>query len=145
MHLLLSLIQCPILPFSQNVGVIQITKVGSRVVGYAVAVILLLLGFIPKIGALVSVMPNPVLGGATLALFGMVATSGIRIITKKGLTDRKLFILSIALSFGLGINYMPEIVDQLPDLLSTVLESGVTVGALLAIGLNLLLPGSSME
>ncbi len=131
--------------FSQNIGVIQITKVGSRVVGYAVAVILLILGFIPKIGALVSVMPNPVLGGATLALFGMVATSGIKIITKKGLTDRKLFILSIALSFGLGINYMPEIVDQLPDLLSTVLQSGVTVGALLAIGLNLLLPGSSAE
>ncbi len=131
--------------FSQNIGVIQITKVGSRVVGYAVAVILILLGFVPKIGALVSVMPNAVLGGATLALFGMVATSGIKIITKKGLDDRKLFIMSIALSFGLGLNYRPDIVEHLPELLATVMSSGVAVGALLAIGLNLLLPGSSEE
>ncbi|MGM0420596.1 MAG: uracil-xanthine permease family protein [Bacillota bacterium] len=131
--------------FSQNVGVIQISKVGSRVVGYAVAVILIILGFVPKIGALVSVMPSPVLGGATLALFGMVATSGIRIVTKGGFSDRKLFILSIALSFGLGINYLPEVVEQLPELLSTVLSSGVTVGALLALGLNLLIPGRQKQ
>ncbi|MGM0413788.1 MAG: uracil-xanthine permease family protein [Bacillota bacterium] len=126
--------------FSQNIGVIQITKVGSRVVGYAVAVILLFLGFIPKIGALVSVMPSSVLGGATIALFGMVATSGIKIATKQGLTDRNLFILSISLSLGLGITFMPEIVQQLPEYLATVLQSGVTVGAFAAILLNLLIP-----
>jgi NCS2 family nucleobase:cation symporter-2/xanthine permease XanP len=126
--------------FSQNIGVIQITKVGSRVVGIAVAAILFLLGLVPKIGALVSVMPNPVLGGATIALFGMVATSGMKIVTKGGLTDRKIFILSIALSFGLGVTFRPDVVAQLPEVISTVLSSGITVGAIIAISLNLLLP-----
>ncbi len=126
--------------FSQNIGVIQITRVGSKVVGIAVAAILFILGLVPKIGALVSVMPSPVLGGATIALFGMVATSGMKIVTKGGLTDRKIFILSIALSFGLGVTFRPEVVAQLPNILSTVLSSGITVGALIAITLNLILP-----
>lgn len=126
--------------FSQNIGVIQITKVGSKVVGIAVAGILFFLGLVPKIGALVSVMPSPVLGGATIALFGMVATSGMKIVTKNGLTDRKIFILSIALSFGLGVTFRPDVVAQLPEVISTVLSSGITVGAIIAIGLNLLLP-----
>ncbi len=126
--------------FSQNIGVIQITKVGSKVVGIAVAAILFILGLVPKIGALVSVMPSPVLGGATIALFGMVATSGMKIVTKGGLTDRKIFILSIALSFGLGVTFRPEVVAQLPNILSTVLSSGITVGAIIAITLNLILP-----
>jgi NCS2 family nucleobase:cation symporter-2/xanthine permease XanP len=126
--------------FSQNIGVIQITKVGSKVVGIAVAAILFLLGLVPKIGALVSVMPSPVLGGATIALFGMVATSGMKIVTKGGLTDRKIFILSIALSFGLGVTFRPDVVAQLPEILSTVLSSGITVGAIIAIALNLILP-----
>lgn len=126
--------------FSQNIGVIQITKVGSKVVGIAVAAILFLLGLVPKIGALVSVMPSPVLGGATIALFGMVATSGMKIVTKGGLTDRKIFILSIALSFGLGVTFRPDVVAQLPEILSTVLSSGITVGAVIAIALNLILP-----
>ncbi|MDZ7673203.1 MAG: solute carrier family 23 protein [Halanaerobiales bacterium] len=103
--------------FSQNVGVIQMTKVGSRVVGYAVAAILVILGLLPKIGALVSVMPNAVLGGATIALFGMVATSGMKIVTRGGLTDSvKIFILSVALSVGLGVTFRPDIVAQLPDI-----------------------------
>lgn len=126
--------------FSQNVGVIQMTKVGSRVVGYAVAVILIILGLLPKIGALISVMPNAVLGGATIALFGMVATSGMKIVVRGGLTDRKIFILSVALSIGLGVTFRPDIVAELPDILSTILSSGITVGAVSAILLNLLLP-----
>ncbi|MFW6000806.1 MAG: solute carrier family 23 protein, partial [Halanaerobium sp.] len=80
------------------------------------------------------------LGGATIALFGMVATSGIKIVTKGGLTDRKIFILSIALSFGLGVTFRPDVVEQLPEVLSTVLSSGITVGAIIAIALNLILP-----
>jgi len=126
--------------FSQNIGVIQLTKVGSRVVGVATASILFLLGLVPKIGALVSVMPAPVLGGATIALFGMVATSGMKIVARGGLSDRKIFILSIALSFGLGVTFRPEVVAQLPNWLSTVLSSGITVGAIIAIALNLFLP-----
>mgnify|MGYP006292548107 FL=1 len=126
--------------FSQNVGVIQMTKVGSRVVGYAVAAILVILGLLPKIGALISVMPSAVLGGATIALFGMVATSGMRIVMRGGLTDRKMFILSVALSVGLGVTFRPDIVANLPDILSTILSSGISVGAIIAIILNLILP-----
>ncbi len=126
--------------FSQNIGVIQITKVGSRVVGIAVAGILFLLGLVPKIGALVSVMPNPVLGGATIALFGMVATSGMKIVSRGGLTDRKIFIISIALSVGIGITFRPDLVEQLPEWMATLLSSGVAVGAVIAIILNQLLP-----
>lgn len=126
--------------FSQNAGVIQLTKVGSRVVGYAVAGMLFLLGILPKIGAIISVMPAPVLGGATIALFGMVATSGMKIVVRNGLTERKIFILSIALSLGLGVIMNPDVVAQLPKWLSTVLSSGITVGALSAMLLNLFLP-----
>ncbi|GAB6137872.1 uracil-xanthine permease family protein [Halanaerobaculum tunisiense] len=126
--------------FSQNTGVIQFTKVGSRVVGVVVSGFLILLGLLPKFGAIISVMPAPVLGGATVALFGMVATSGIKIAVKNGLTDRKLFILAIALSFGLGVTMKPEVVEQLPNWLSTLVSSGVAVGAIFAFGLNLILP-----
>ncbi len=126
--------------FSQNTGVIQMTKVGSRIVGYAVAIILIILGILPKIGALVSVMPAPVLGGATLALFGMVATAGIKIAVKDGLDDRKVFILSISIALGLGVTMVPEAVAELPDWLNTLLSSGVLVGAVTAFVLNLVLP-----
>jgi NCS2 family nucleobase:cation symporter-2/xanthine permease XanP len=64
----------------------------------------------------------------------------MKIVTKNGLTDRKIFILSIALSFGLGVTFRPDVVAQLPEVISTVLSSGITVGAIIAIGLNLLLP-----
>lgn len=126
--------------FSQNTGVIQLTKVGSRVVGYAAAGILLVLGLVPKFAAIVSVMPNSVLGGATIAMFGMIATSGIKIVTKGGLTDRKLFILALSLAFGLGVTMKPSVVAQLPQWLSAILSSGITVGAIISIALHLILP-----
>ena len=126
--------------FSQNIGVIQITKVGSRAVGYVVALLLLVLGFFPRFGALISVMPAPVLGGATLALFGMIASAGINIVTRDGFSDRKAFIFSISLSVGLGVTYFPEIGEQLPEFLEVLFTSGVAAGALFAIVLNLVVP-----
>jgi len=131
--------------FSQNTGVIQFSKVASRVVGYGVAIVLMVLGFFPKIGALVSVMPKPVLGGATLALFGMVAMAGMKIATKDGLNDKKMFILALSLALGLGVTFRPDIVNQLPEWLAIILSSNITVGAITAIVLNLIIPEEKSE
>jgi len=126
--------------FSQNTGVIQLSKIASRVVGYGVAIILILLGIFPKIGALVSVMPAPVLGGATIALFGMVAMAGMKIAVKGGIDDRKMFILALSLALGLGVTFRPDIVNQLPEWLAVISSSNITVGALTAFILNLIMP-----
>ncbi|MGM0470857.1 MAG: uracil-xanthine permease family protein [Bacillota bacterium] len=131
--------------FAQNIGVIRMSKVGSRVVGMTAGVILLVMGLVPKIGALVTVMPKSVLGGATLALFGMVATSGIKIAASEGFNDRNLFILSIALAAGIGVEMQPEVVDQLPEIAKNVLHSGVATGAIVAIILNLVLPANESD
>lgn len=126
--------------FSQNIGVIQITKVGSRVVGYIVAGLLIFLGLFPKIGAVISVMPSPVLGGATLALFGMIASAGINIVTRDGFSDRTAFIFAISLSIGLGVTFHPDISNHLPAAIQVLFSSGVAVGAIIAVFLNLVLP-----
>ena len=84
--------------FSQNNGVIQMTGVASRRIGFAVAGFLVFLGLSPKVGALVAVMPKPVLGGATLALFGLVAAAGIRIISMTKLGGREMLILAVGLA-----------------------------------------------
>jgi NCS2 family nucleobase:cation symporter-2/xanthine permease XanP len=131
--------------FSQNTGVIQLSKIASRVVGYGVAIILILLGIFPKIGALVSVMPAPVLGGATIALFGMVAMAGMKIAVKGGIDDRKMFILALSLALGLGVSYRPDIVNRLPEWLAVIFSSNITVGALTAFILNLIMPEQKKE
>lgn len=126
--------------FSQNTGVIQFSKIASRVVGYGVAIVLVLLGIFPKIGALVSVMPKPVLGGATIALFGMVAMAGMKIAVKGGIDDKKMFILALSLALGLGVTFRPDIVSQLPEWMAIIFSSNITVGALTAFILNLIIP-----
>lgn len=131
--------------FSQNIGVIHLTRVGSRVVGLACGTILLVLGFLPKIGAMISVMPRPVLGGATVAMFGLVATSGIRIIARGGLTERNLFILAIGLAMGMGVQYVPEATSQLPQILADVFGQPIATTAIFTVLLNLILPQEEGE
>jgi xanthine permease XanP len=127
--------------FSQNNGVIQITGVASRRVGYAVAGLLVLLGLCPKIGALISVMPPAVLGGATLALFGMVAAAGIRLLAMTPLGGRELLILAVSLGVGLGIEAVPQVLSRLPELLQISLGTGLVTGTLVALVLNLVFRG----
>ena len=126
--------------FSQNNGVILITRAGARVIGYAAGAILLVLGLFPKVGGLLGVMPPAVLGGATVAMFGLVAVSGLKIIASAGFTERNLFILAISLGLGLGVSIVPEVVGKLPELLQGVLSSGMAVGALTATTLHLVIP-----
>ncbi|PLX15611.1 MAG: purine permease [Candidatus Muiribacterium halophilum] len=126
--------------FSQNNGVILVTKAGARRIGYAAGTILIILGLVPKFSAIISVMPRSVLGGATIALFGFVAISGLKIIMSQGLTDRNLFILSISLALGLGIIYEPSVLDQLPETLKKIFSSGMVTGGMTSVILNLVIP-----
>lgn len=131
--------------FSQNNGVIQLTGVASRRVGYAVAGILMVLGLTPKVGALVSAMPGPVLGGATLVLFGMVAAGGIRILSLTPLTGRDTTILATSLGVGLGIDADPTLLSRLPDWVQICFGTGLVTGTLVAMTLNLVFPAASGE
>ncbi|MGL5562278.1 MAG: nucleobase:cation symporter-2 family protein [Tannerellaceae bacterium] len=125
--------------FSQNNGLIQLTGVGSRYIGYYIAGFLILLGMFPIVGAVFSLLPEPVLGGATLLMFGTVAAAGIRIIASQKIDHRATLILSISLGLGLGVELVPSILDQLPAAIKGIFSSGITTGGLTAIVTNLLL------
>lgn len=126
--------------FSQNNGVIQITGVGSRYVGFYIAAILSILGLIPIVGGLFQALPQPVLGGATIIMFGSVAFAGIRILASEVLDRRALIIVAISLSLGLGVTFEPDILTNFPTLLKNVFSSGISTGGISAIILNLVLP-----
>jgi NCS2 family nucleobase:cation symporter-2/xanthine permease XanP len=131
--------------FAQNNGVIQLTGVASRVVGYATAVILMALGLLPKLGALVAVMPPAVLGGATVVLFGLVAIAGVRIVAQGGFSGRTMLILAVACGLGLGVQTVPGALAQLPQAWQPILGSPLIVGTMSALILNLVLPPESEE
>lgn len=99
--------------FSQNNGVIRLTGVASRRVGFAVAIWLMAMGLFPKIAALISVMPKSVLGGATVMLFATVAVAGLRIVFRDGLTIRNELILSVTIALGIGVILVPDAVSNL--------------------------------
>lgn len=128
----------PSTTYAQNNGVIQITGVASRRIGYVVAAILAVLGLVPAVGRAVTALPPPVLGALALLLFGLVAVSGLRLIGASGLGQREAVIVALALGVGLGLPTQPKIVAALPGFLHLLLESGISAGGLTAIGMNLL-------
>ncbi len=127
--------------FSQNNGIIQLTGVASRHVGYFVAAILAVLGLLPIVSALAASMPAPVLGGATFLMFGTVAASGIRIISSQKIDRRGSLIMAVSLAVGLGVSFEPAVVKALPAWMHSILGSGIIAGGLSAIILNFALPG----
>jgi xanthine permease XanP len=129
--------------FSQNNGVIQMTGVASRYVGFYVAGIFALLGLVPIVGGIFQAIPQPVLGGATLVMFGSIAVAGLNIVAGAGLDRRSIVIVAISLALGLGVVYHPEIFDGKPILIKNVFSSGISTGGVTAILLNTLLPGRS--
>jgi xanthine permease XanP len=131
----------PSTTFAQNNGVIQLTGVGSRYVGIFIGGVLMVLGLIPAVGVLVQALPPAALGGATLILFGMVAASGIRILSRVEMNRRNAIILATSLGVGLGVTFVPEVTQALPTLLKSALSSGIATGGLCALVLNILLPG----
>jgi xanthine permease XanP len=144
--------------FSQNNGLIRLSGVASRRVGYAVGGFLIALGLFPKLAAAISVMPKPVLGGATIIMFALVAMAGLRIVATAGLTPRNEFILALGLAAGLGTTIVPgawagfdEAARSWPayavffNSLKGVFSSGMALGGLTALFLNLVLPDEAGE
>ncbi|TLX54372.1 xanthine permease XanP [Stutzerimonas nosocomialis] len=126
--------------FAQNNGVIQMTGVASRHVGLYIGALLFVLGLFPLLGAVLQQIPKPVLGGATLIMFGSVAAAGIRILSQVKLDRRNMLIIAASLGIGLGIAAQPELLHQMPTLVQNLFESAITCGGLTAILLDLLLP-----
>ena len=126
--------------FAQNNGVIQMTGVASRYVGRYIGVILILLGLFPPFGEILRQIPAPVLGGATMVMFGCVVAAGIRIITQKPLTRRDMLIVGLAFGFGLGIEAVPAFLTHFPPIVGNLFGSAATSGGLVAIVLNLIIP-----
>ena len=127
--------------FSQNVGLEAMTKVVNRFALATGAVFLILCGLIPKLGALVSIMPQSVLGGAAVMMFSSIVVSGIQLITKEKLTPRNLTIVAVALGVGYGMGANPGILAHAPAAIKLIFGgSGIVPAALVAIILNIVLP-----
>jgi NCS2 family nucleobase:cation symporter-2 len=137
----------PYTAFAQNVGLVGMTRVRSRWVVATAGGILVLLGLLPKLGAVVAAVPAPVLGGAGLVMFGTVAASGLRTLAEvdfKG--NNNLTVVAVSVAVGMLPVGVPTIYAKFPDWFQTVMNSGISAGCLTAIVLNLLfnhLPGKA--
>ncbi|WP_349927506.1 uracil-xanthine permease family protein [Acinetobacter sp. A1-4-2] len=128
--------------FAQNNGVIQLTGVASRYVGIWIAALLVILGLLPAVAGVIQAVPQAVLGGAVMVMFGAVAASGINILSGIHLDRRALLIIAISLALGLGVAQVPQILEHLPELFRNIFSSGVATGGIAALLLNIILPES---
>ena len=126
--------------FAQNNGVIQLTGVASRYVGLYIGVVLMLLGLLPMIGAVLQQIPKPVLGGATLVMFGSVAAAGVRILAQSPLDRRNMLIIATSFGVGLGVAAQPQLLHRMPQLVQNLFDSAITSGGVTALIMCLLLP-----
>ena len=126
--------------FAQNNGVIQLTGIASRYVGIWVAALLVILGFLPVVAGVIQAVPQAVLGGAVMVMFGAVAASGINILSGVNLDRRALLIIAISLGLGLGVAEVPDILAHMPELFRNIFSSGVATGGIAALLLNIILP-----
>lgn len=130
--------------FSQNNGVIQVTGIASRHLAGYIAVILVTLGLFPVLGSALRLIPSPVLGGATLILFGSIAVAGIRILATQRFSRKEIFVVALSLACGLGVALVPDVLKPLPDSLEKVFASPITTCGVFAIAATLLLPDDSV-
>lgn len=132
----------PTATYSQNSGIVALTKISSKYVIGLGAVVLLVSGFCPKIGALLSTIPQPVVGGGTLVVISMIATSGINLVTMDGpLSGRSMVIVGVALAFGIGIKSVPASVALFPEWFKMFIgESSIATATIIAFVLNLIFP-----
>jgi xanthine permease XanP len=126
--------------FSQNTGVIQLTGIASRHIGMYIAGILVLLGLFQGVGDMLQQIPKPVLGGATLVMFGTVAAAGIKILASEYIDRRKMIIIAVSLGLGLGLTLVPDVFSKTPELVQNIFSSAAATAGLSAMLLSLLLP-----
>ncbi len=131
----------PSTTFAQNNGVIQLTGVGSRHIGTWVGVMLIVLGLFPVVASVIDAMPQSVLGGATIIMFGTVAVAGIKILAGVNMDRRATSIAAISLGVGLGVSVVPGVIGQMPTLFRDLFSSGISAGGMCALCLNVVLPG----
>lgn len=136
----------PTTSFGQNVGLIAMTKVINRHVVATGAIFLILAAIFPKFGAIISLMPSSVLGGASVMMFAMIAVSGIKLITSEPLNNRNSTIVAVALGIGVGLSLVPDVLSKMPESIKLIFgDSGLIVVAIIAILLNIVLPKENTE
>lgn len=131
--------------FSQNVGLIPLTKNASRSVAIMAGILLVILGFLPKFAALINIMPQPVLGGVGIVMFGTIAAAGIKTLSKVKINNRNLLIIATSLGLGLGVTFRPELVSNLPEGIKMIFSSGISTGTIVALILNIVLREENIE
>ena len=125
--------------YSQNAGLVAFTGVISRHVGTVAGVILILMGLFPKLGGIIAAMPESVIGGAAIIMFGLITSAGIKLIARSEMNQRNLLILGLSLSFGIGMSLLPQFVAHIPDFgisLKLLLTTGLIPAGMLAFILN---------
>lgn len=125
--------------FSQNNGIIQLTGIASRQVGFYAGGILIFFGLVPGIGNWLASVPPPVMSGLTILLFGLIATAGIRILVRTPLDNRSITILAVSLGVGVIVGFDSNVLAPLPDAMERIFSSGITSGGVTAIVLNAVL------
>ena len=131
----------PLTTFAQNNGVIQMTGVASRHIGKFIAVILVVAGLFPVFGRAFTTIPSPVLGGAMVLMFGLIAIAGVRIIMTNGINRREAIIAATAVGVGLGVAFEPDVFKLLPE----VFRNAIAAGGITAVVLNLVLPNNEHD
>ena len=136
----------PITSFSQNVGLVAMTKVINRFAIALGAGIMILAGLFPAVGAVLATLPEAVLGGCTIMMFGTIIVSGLQMIGNCGFNQRNITIAALSLSVGLGFTQVPEMFALFPDLVYTIFaENCVAVVFVVSILLNLIIPKEKEE
>jgi NCS2 family nucleobase:cation symporter-2 len=131
--------------YSQNVGIIAFTGVMSRHVVTIGALFLIMAGLAPKLGAVVSAMPQAVLGGASIVMFGMIAAAGVKLIAQEELNRRNMLIVAVSLTLGIGLPQVPKFVQYFPTQLAVIMESGIVPAGVFALITERVLPRMEMK
>lgn len=129
----------PYTTYSQNVGLVQLSGVKGKNVIFTAGSLLIVIGFVPKIGALTTVIPAPVLGGAMVAMFGMVVAYGIKMLSKVEFNSQEnLLIIACSVGMGLGVTAVPNLFSHMPESIRILTDNGIVAGSLMAIFLNII-------